>query len=287
MLFAPHLRFSPLAQLLKLNIYPEGGMFTPHRDTPLSERTLGSLVVTLPLRHAGGELLVNHGDEKKIFDFSAMLGLRYDQRRQTKEQFMCEKGIKIAVAYAAFFGDAVHEVKPVLAGHRLTLTYQLLRASSLPVPVPVPNASVGYIARMQHYRDMPLAQLKEECTARGLVRSGEHHDLIVRLAELPGTGTVDDVLAKKAAKVYIPPHIASSRTQNLLGPLQRALESEAFFTKRGFLGFPCFHLYESKELPNDSVLNDMVTTKSIRMKGADALLAVAAARMGLSVKVLR
>ena len=41
------------AELLKINIYSEGGHFVAHRDTPLSKASVGSLVVALPSAHAG------------------------------------------------------------------------------------------------------------------------------------------------------------------------------------------------------------------------------------------
>lgn len=48
------------AVLDKLNIYPKGGHFLEHRDTPQSETSFGSLVVLLPVSFKGGLLqLVN------------------------------------------------------------------------------------------------------------------------------------------------------------------------------------------------------------------------------------
>ena len=55
--------------MLKLNIYQEGDFFVPHKDTPLSEDSIGSLVIALPVAHRGGHLKVSHRDWKHTFKF--------------------------------------------------------------------------------------------------------------------------------------------------------------------------------------------------------------------------
>ena len=40
------------AELLKVNVYREGGFFVAHRDTPRDINSVGSLVVALPCAHA-------------------------------------------------------------------------------------------------------------------------------------------------------------------------------------------------------------------------------------------
>lgn len=211
----PLLSFShPFTQLLTLNIDPEKGEPSTYVCKPDCAHTLGYLEVTLPLRYDGGKVVVSRREQEKSFDFSSMA-----------------LGFRSAVAYTAFLGDVVRVANPVVAGFRLTLSYKLI--SQAPVVVaPLPSANIDYDTRLQLYHGMPLAQLKKECKTRGLVSSGEHHDLVVRLTELPGTGTVDDVVARKAAIEYIPHQLALKRIQNLLCLLQSALESEEFFTNR-------------------------------------------------------
>jgi hypothetical protein len=46
------------AELHKVNIYPPGGHFAAHRDTPLGTDMLGTLVIQLPTQHTGGTLIV-------------------------------------------------------------------------------------------------------------------------------------------------------------------------------------------------------------------------------------
>jgi hypothetical protein len=152
-----------------LNIYQEGDFFKPHRDTPLSKDSLGSLVIALPVAHRGGELVVTHRDEAETFDFAQDMcpirGYFYGQdteaylsqgkyevkrilsyssswgetqaevkvREESKKRLdqikvLCGKPLSL-ISYAAFYGDCVHEIKPVTAGMRLTLSYQLVRGS--------------------------------------------------------------------------------------------------------------------------------------------------------------
>ncbi|KAF5572387.1 hypothetical protein FPANT_13125 [Fusarium pseudoanthophilum] len=94
------------AELYKLNVYSgPSGKFKPHVDTPRSDRQMGSLVVSLPVEHKGGQLAVRHGGREIIFDWSP----------KSAE----------AIQWAAFFSDCEHEVLQVTEGHRVTLTYNL------------------------------------------------------------------------------------------------------------------------------------------------------------------
>ncbi len=155
------------AELLKLNIYPEGGHFVAHRDTPKSADSVASLVVVLPTAHVGGDLSVQHRNFKQTYEFAAdfvpefhypasanmgdeevkkangyyELGLKTLEvfgesedkraRRDATRKRRVECGMpKRLYAYTAFFGDAVHAIQPVEAGVRMTLTYQLYRNPS-------------------------------------------------------------------------------------------------------------------------------------------------------------
>ncbi|EWY95012.1 hypothetical protein FOYG_04147 [Fusarium oxysporum NRRL 32931] len=94
------------AELYKLNVYSgPSGKFKPHVDTPRSDRQMGSLVVSLPIEHKGGQLAVRHGGREIVFDWA----------------------LKSAdtIQWAAFFSDCEHEVLQVTEGHRVTLTYNL------------------------------------------------------------------------------------------------------------------------------------------------------------------
>ncbi|KAJ9607941.1 hypothetical protein H2200_008020 [Cladophialophora chaetospira] len=110
------------AELYKLNVYSgPSGKFKPHVDTPRSEDQFGSLVICLPVKHEGGNLVVRHQDRNVTFCW----------------------GSSDCVQWAAFFSDLEHEVEEVTSGHRVTLTYNLFwgapspDSGSLPAPATV------------------------------------------------------------------------------------------------------------------------------------------------------
>ncbi|KAM5533680.1 hypothetical protein V8D89_012647, partial [Ganoderma adspersum] len=96
-------------ELYKLNVYGEGAFFKPHKDTPRSQSMFGSLVVIFPTPHEGGALILRHEDEEVTFDAATLL-----------------LGRNSSIAYVVFFSDVEHEVAPVVSGHRVTLTYNLV-----------------------------------------------------------------------------------------------------------------------------------------------------------------
>ncbi|KAJ7093347.1 hypothetical protein B0H15DRAFT_776829 [Mycena belliarum] len=103
------------AEMYKLNVYGPGSFFKAHKDTPRGEDMIGSLVVVFPTAHEGGELTLSHGGTTWTFDSATELAAR-------------AQAAGPAVAYVAFYSDVTHEVKPVRAGHRVTLTYNLFLA---------------------------------------------------------------------------------------------------------------------------------------------------------------
>ncbi|XP_038068210.1 uncharacterized protein LOC119737727 [Patiria miniata] len=97
-------------QCYKLNVYSTGGFFSAHVDTPVdAAQMIGTVVVCLPCQHTGGELIVKHKGAKKEFLFA---NLSADQAK---------------VQWAAFYSDCVHEILPVKSGHRITVTYNVIR----------------------------------------------------------------------------------------------------------------------------------------------------------------
>ena len=93
------------ARLLDVHIYPKGGHFRRHKDTPRDEAMVGTLVVWLPVAHRGGALVLSDGTRK-----------------------MTLTGEKDALRWAAFAGDVDHEVEVVEEGHRVTLAFTLALA---------------------------------------------------------------------------------------------------------------------------------------------------------------
>ncbi|KAL1667077.1 hypothetical protein GGF50DRAFT_125145 [Schizophyllum commune] len=102
-------------EVYKVNVYGKDSFFKPHKDTPRSKSMFGSLVIVFPTPHEGGALVLREGDREWTFDYAA----EHAQAPATDEP----QDPKIA--YIAFFGDIEHEVLPVTAGHRVTLTYNL------------------------------------------------------------------------------------------------------------------------------------------------------------------
>ena len=67
---------------------------------------VATLVVALPAAGAGGALVVRHQDRETVID------MHTDEPSE--------------LAYAAFYADCPHEIRPVAGGHRICLVYNLL-----------------------------------------------------------------------------------------------------------------------------------------------------------------
>jgi hypothetical protein len=94
------------SEIYKLLIYETGSFFLPHRDTEKMDGMFATLIVVLPSKHEGGELIIRHDGEEECFAFGGE-----------------EANHKIR--FAAFYADCEHEVKPVTDGYRLCLVYNL------------------------------------------------------------------------------------------------------------------------------------------------------------------
>ncbi|KAI9328506.1 hypothetical protein BDR26DRAFT_873800 [Obelidium mucronatum] len=108
-----------------MNVYCPGGFFKPHCDTPRATSMFGSLVVCLPLEHAGGDLVVRHKGKTVVFDWGNRIQQDLQQQQQQKN---AETGGELAppsIHWAAFFSDCEHEILPVQSGLRVTITYNL------------------------------------------------------------------------------------------------------------------------------------------------------------------
>ena len=118
------------AQLYKLLIYEPGGFFSAHRDTEKAGGMVATLSISLPTAGAGGELIVRHRDREITIDMTA--------------------GEPSELAFAAFYADCAHEIRPVIEGHRLSLVFNLcLRAGDTDTPRAAPDytSRVDLIAR--------------------------------------------------------------------------------------------------------------------------------------------
>ena len=117
----------------KLNVYGPGGFFKPHVDTPSlsAARMVGTAVVALPSAFAGGALRVRAAAghlpvsapgtptiQEVIYDWGAPADTSLPA-----DALSCSPA---KLPWAAFFGDCVHEVLPVTAGHRVTITFGII-----------------------------------------------------------------------------------------------------------------------------------------------------------------
>ena len=119
------------AQLYKLLFYERGGFFSEHRDTEKAHGMIATLSISLPVAGEGGELLVRH------------------QGRETVADMNVEEPSELA--FAAFYADCAHEVRPVTKGHRLSLVFNLcLRPGDEATPRTAPDHA-GQIDRITNH----------------------------------------------------------------------------------------------------------------------------------------
>ncbi|MBA3575957.1 MAG: 2OG-Fe(II) oxygenase, partial [Pseudonocardiales bacterium] len=92
-------------------VYGKGQFFLPHQDSEKNDAMVGTLVVSLPSAHTGGELVIDHAGESTTY-------------RASKEE----------LTLVAFYADCRHQVTPVRSGYRVTLTFNLLCGTETPAP---------------------------------------------------------------------------------------------------------------------------------------------------------
>ena len=105
--------------MYKLLIYERGGFFAPHRDTEKADGMVATLVISLPVPGAGGELVIRHQGRETVVD------MRTDEPSE--------------LVYAAFYADCEHEILPVTDGHRVCLVYNLMLQDGSDTPLEAPD----------------------------------------------------------------------------------------------------------------------------------------------------
>jgi hypothetical protein len=124
------------AQLTDVLVYRKGGHFTRHKDTPNHPDLVGTLVVGLPIAHAGGAFHITDGGEPQIVDWSG------------------KKPSPSTVPWVAMFSDVDHEIKPVTSGSRVTLVYALMR-SNRPRPDPSSDKTLATLDKLASRLPIP------------------------------------------------------------------------------------------------------------------------------------
>lgn len=92
-------------------VYSKGQFFAQHQDTEKLDGMLATLVMVLPSPHIGGALKIKH----------------YGEEVECKSENINNADIK----FIAFYSDCQHEVKEILDGHRVVVTYNLVAESKV------------------------------------------------------------------------------------------------------------------------------------------------------------
>lgn len=101
-------------------VYGKGQFFLPHQDSETDDAMVGTLVVSLPSVHTGGELVVEHRGERATY-------------RASREE----------LTFVAFYADCRHQVTPVRSGYRVTLTFNLLADTGTATAEPDPAGALA------------------------------------------------------------------------------------------------------------------------------------------------
>ena len=120
------------AELYKMLVYDNGAFFAAHRDTEKTEGMFGTLVLALPSVHRGGEIVIRHAGREATVDLSAV---------EVSE-----------LAFAAFYADCEHEVRPIVEGNRVCLVYNLVQrlapnSGAPPLTAPLYKSEVAAAAK--------------------------------------------------------------------------------------------------------------------------------------------
>jgi hypothetical protein len=138
------------SHLYDLLLYEPGSFFLPHRDAEKLERMVATLVLVLPSSFQGGELVVRHDGQEQTIDFGSGADNRF------------------RIHFAAFYADCEHEIRPLRAGYRLCLVYNLtLKKGKKSLAAPRSSEYVEPISRI-------LRDWTRHDTPRKLVVTLEH-----------------------------------------------------------------------------------------------------------------
>lgn len=140
--------------LHKLLLYKTGSFFKLHRDSEKEAGMFGTLVIQLPSKYEGGQLVVKRNGQSEEIDLSSI--------KNSNNEF--------STFFSAFYCGCEHEVLPV-NGIRIFLVYNMLSVGTNATRIPELPSS-GNIARM-----IRLKQLLSEWweTSDKLVYCFDHH----------------------------------------------------------------------------------------------------------------
>lgn len=95
------------AEPYKLLLYEEGSFFRRHKDSEKMKGMIGTLVISLPSHHEGGDVHLSLGEQSRSFSTSPTSAYN--------------------LGALAWYSDVTHEITQLTSGYRLVLTYNIVQ----------------------------------------------------------------------------------------------------------------------------------------------------------------
>lgn len=129
------------AQLHSMLLYERGQYFAAHQDSEKDDQMVATLVVLLPSRSTGGDLIVSHRGESVRYHGSAS-----------------------SLTFVAFYADTRHEVLPIETGHRVALTYNLVLRGDTTAPLTDDPSAIAAAAELlgRHFEHSPVPRWQND-----------------------------------------------------------------------------------------------------------------------------
>ncbi|HMR95865.1 MAG TPA: 2OG-Fe(II) oxygenase [Microthrixaceae bacterium] len=174
------------AQLHSMLLYERGQFFAAHQDSEKDDEMVASLVVMLPSRATGGDLVVSHRSESVSFHGSAS-----------------------SLTFVAFYADTRHEVLPVETGHRVVLTYNLSLRGETMAPLTDDPSAVTATAELlgRHFNELPAPRWRNDRQAAEppdrlvVLLDHQYTERGLRWSHLKGHDATRVEMLRKAAEV--------------------------------------------------------------------------------------
>lgn len=155
--------------LYKLLLYEKGSFFKKHRDSEKEDGMFATLVIQLPSKFKGGELIVGHDGKIKNIDFSSK-----DAEANEFTSF-----------YSAFYCDCEHEIRPVTEGNRLCLIYNMIAGNKSSIPVAPKSNTI----------ELELKALFNDWNVPGKIIYALKHQYTQKSISFAGLKTSDEAIA--------------------------------------------------------------------------------------------
>ncbi|KAJ3537272.1 hypothetical protein NM688_g6715 [Phlebia brevispora] len=112
----------PKCELQKLLLYEAGSHLLPHVHTDKADRVFATVVIILPSKFTGGSTHVSYESMSADHD--------------------CSETSDVHTSVMAWYTNVAHEVKPLVSGYRLALSFNLIHTTAAPRPAPSTNNKV-------------------------------------------------------------------------------------------------------------------------------------------------